>query len=237
MKQTLYQILGVEPQATLQDIEAAYHERLGALQGDQNRDPNMLVALRQAREVLADDTQRAAYDAALANRAAPAPAEAIETPELTFLQRYAKWIASGAVLMALGLWWRSGPPPAPTVAAPEIATPLEENSPRDAGPENEPVPVTVAPAQEEAPDNPIVGPWSCYETVSGQSSRYDFAPEGTLSITEAGGRVLSQRYELAERTLKLSDAGQSNTLMIEEWTRKKMVLNLGAQGRRVVCKR
>ena len=238
MKQTLYQILGVEPQATQEEIERAYRERLGAYEADLNRDPNMLVALRQAKEVLTNEIQRAAYDGDLANRAAPAPADAMEEQNPTFLQRNGNWVAGGAVLMALVLWWSSGgPPPAPKAVAPKIAAPVEQESPSAVQPRNEPAPLAVAPAKEAVPDNPMVGQWSCYEAVSGSSSRYDFTPDGALTITEAGGRVLSHRYQVAGKTLKIGDATQANALAIEEWTQRKMVLNMGAEGRRMVCKR
>ncbi len=237
MKQTLYQILGVEPQATQEDIERAYRERLGAFEADQNRDPNMLIVLRQAKEVLADANQRAAYDAALANRAAPPPVEDTEPAKQAFIQKYGKWMAAGAVLMAFALWLGSDPPNAPKIGAPGTTAPIAQHLAGEVQQTNEPAPVAAVPAQEAVGDNPIVGQWSCYETVSGRSSRYDFSPDGTLTITEAGGRVLSHRYEAAENTLKLADATHANALTIEERTLKKMVLNTGTEGRRVVCKR
>ena len=75
MKKTLYQILGVDPKASAQDIAAAYSMRLEEYKVATIRDPNKLVVLQQAKEILTDATQRAAYDVSLAGRVERSPGE------------------------------------------------------------------------------------------------------------------------------------------------------------------
>ncbi len=240
MKQTLYQILGVETDASAQAIEAAYRTRIEAMQADTSHDPNTLVALRQAKEILSEANQRAAYDASLANRAAPARVQAYEAPEATFFLQWGKWIGLGAVLISLGLWLskKSPQPSAPSpIASPIASKPEVVASALEKATNTHIMPDTAAISPEEAPENPIWGKWSCYEAVSGRSSVYSFLTDGTLNITATDGQIAAVKYEVTGSLLKLEDAGQPRTLTIEEWSRKKMILNTGKEGRRLVCKR
>ena len=64
-KQTLYQILGVSPEATQADIAAAHAQRLAQLQGAVPQDASAIALAQQAFEVLRDPQRRRAYDASL----------------------------------------------------------------------------------------------------------------------------------------------------------------------------
>ena len=54
MKKTLYQILGVDPKASVQDIEAAYIARIDELKFATLQDPNKLRVLQQSKVLLTD---------------------------------------------------------------------------------------------------------------------------------------------------------------------------------------
>ena len=73
MKKTLYQILEVDPNASAEDIEAAYR-RLTAMRDTQWPDANMPGLVRQAHEILSDPKRSGAYDLSLAPRAVTAHA-------------------------------------------------------------------------------------------------------------------------------------------------------------------
>jgi S1-C subfamily serine protease len=64
-KQTLYQILGVAPDATVAEIDLAYERRAAELQGAAPHDPNAIALAHEAYEVLRNPARRQAYDASL----------------------------------------------------------------------------------------------------------------------------------------------------------------------------
>ena len=103
MKKTLYQILGVDPKASAEDIAAAYSKRVEEYNVATIVDPNKLVVLQQAKEILLDVNQRAAYDGSLAGRATRAPVKAVEETEPSFLQVWGKWVVVGMVLIIIGI--------------------------------------------------------------------------------------------------------------------------------------
>jgi hypothetical protein len=250
MKKTLYQILGVDPKASAQDIEAAYASRLEELKVATIQDPNKLVALQQSKAVLCDPTQRAAYDGSLSSRDAPAPPAAQDEAEPSFLQQWGKWIAAGVVVIAVGIWWarHGATPPPPRLPARQTAAPRPDE------PAAQPVqPASEAPASAatnsvappaasilspaDFPANPLSGEWSCSDAISGRNSNYKFQPDGTLRIAASDGQITDLKYELSGKVLKLTDPKQVNTLAIEELVARKLILYAGSGGQRVVCKR
>lgn len=64
-KKTLYEILGVAPDASGIDIGLAYRRRKGQLERVVGGDPNELALIHEAWEVLGDPQRRASYDASL----------------------------------------------------------------------------------------------------------------------------------------------------------------------------
>ncbi|HEX6136302.1 MAG TPA: trypsin-like peptidase domain-containing protein [Casimicrobiaceae bacterium] len=120
MKRTLYQILGVDPKASRQDIAAAY-ARLAAADWPDSGMPGLL---RQANEILSDPGRRQAYDASLV--------EPVVEPEWdsepTFLGTWGKWIAAIVIVIGTVMWWssRREAPSAPEAAPqPAAARPIE----------------------------------------------------------------------------------------------------------------
>jgi S1-C subfamily serine protease len=82
-KLTLYEILGIPPDALPVDIGLAYDKRLAQLQESASQDTNAIALLRQAREVLSNPKRRAAYDATLVAESEKAAAkEQAAAPDL-----------------------------------------------------------------------------------------------------------------------------------------------------------
>lgn len=113
MKQTLYDVLGVTPDASFEDIQFAYEKRFEKLRVETTFDSNRLVMLSEAREVLTNPERRAAYDATL-----NAASQQVVQPEPVLVHEdeprsYGKWIVAGLVVAALVVWWlmRDGAPP------------------------------------------------------------------------------------------------------------------------------
>src|SRR5262245_16488833 len=109
MKTTLYQILGVPPDASREQIAAAYRTALAAPKNTGHPDPNAATFLRDAYQILSNDTQRAAYDASLARtqRVAGTPVAVVDERRPG---GWTPWVV-GAVLLAGAVvtWqWRKG---------------------------------------------------------------------------------------------------------------------------------
>ncbi len=249
MKKTLYQILGVDPKASAQEIAAAYSQRLAEYNVATILDPNKLVVLQQAKEILSDANQRAAYDGSIAGRATRAPIEVVDEQEPAFLQVWGKWIVLGVVLIAAGVWWakRDAPPPAQNISPPQVASPTLEPTAEPVEPAEQPAspddakeaapPVAAVQPQDDSPASPILGQWPCHDSISGRTSQYNFQPDGTLNMTNTGGQALTLNYGIAGNVLKLTGPSQASTFIIEELSAGKMILNTGVEGRRVVCER
>lgn len=249
MKKTLYQILGVDPKASAQDVAAAYSKRLEEVSGATIRDPNKLVVLQQAKEILSDASQRAAYDASLTGRSARAPVEAVDELEPASLQVWGKWIVVGVVLIAVGVWWakRDASPPALNTPPPKVASRTIEPTSQPVQPADQPAnpgdakeaapPAAEVEPQDDSPTSPILGQWPCHDSISGRTSQYNFQPDGTLNIATTDGKVLTLNYGVSGKVLKLTGPNQASTFMIEELTARKMILHTGVEGRREVCER
>lgn len=69
-KRTLYEIVGVAPDASAEEIDLACNERRAQLSAEASPDTSTLALVRHAREVLTDPERRAAYDARIAAAAA-----------------------------------------------------------------------------------------------------------------------------------------------------------------------
>ena len=125
MKQTLYDILGVAPDSSFEDIEVAYAKRFAVLRSETSWDSNRLVMLNEAREVLSDAGRRAAYDASLAVVPARARAHGQELEINNTTRSNGKWILFGAILVIVAFWLtlRDGPPPDQATALPNGQSP------------------------------------------------------------------------------------------------------------------
>ena len=245
MKKTLYQILGVDPKASAQDIEAAYAKRLEELKVATIRDPNKLVILQQSKAILSDLVQRAAYDVSLSIRDAPAPPAAEDEPDPSFFQKWGKWIAACVVLIGLFVLWpkrvATPPPPKQTASrtiepAPQPVQPAIEPAAVPADPKNTALPAAPVQPPADLSANAVLGEWSCTDAISGRTSKYNFQQDGVLGIASSDGQVLALKYEVSGKVLTLTDPKQVTTLAIEELAAGKMILNTGAEGRRLVCR-
>ena len=116
MKQTLYDILGVARDASPEAIAAAGRQRIAELEAAPPHDPNALPLVREAHQILSNPTQRSAYDASLAARAAratvaPEVDDDDDAADPTFgdvlLGGWRKWALGLVVLVALAVWWKA----------------------------------------------------------------------------------------------------------------------------------
>ena len=131
-KKSLYEILGIPPDANEIDVGLAYEKRLHERQRSVHHDPNEEALVQQAFEILSNPKRRAAYDASRVS-AAEKEAAAQQSPDLildesdTEEPARPKWlipaIVAGLVLVAVVfLVMRPGPSktaaPAPVAEAP-----------------------------------------------------------------------------------------------------------------------
>jgi S1-C subfamily serine protease len=133
-KQTLYEILGIPPDALPLDVGLAYDKRRAQLQESASQDPNAVALLRQAHEVLSNPKRRAAYDATLVTESQKAAAKQAEAPDLVVEPGEDEapartrippvGIALGiVVLLIVGYFALRSPPP--TAPAPVAEAPTE----------------------------------------------------------------------------------------------------------------
>ena len=147
MKQTLYQVLGVDPTASAEDIAAAC-KRLSAR--TDWPDSYMPGLLRHAHEILTDPARRRHYDASLA-----APAQPVRESDVDaspgFVEAWGKWIVIVAALAGVTAWWtsRSTPPPAAPAPVPAMASDSSEAPPLPVG--EAPRSIVESPKEPAAP--------------------------------------------------------------------------------------
>ena len=136
-KKSLYEILGVEPDANEMDIGLAHQRRTYELKRIAQPDPNALGLVQQAFEILSNPKRRAAYDASLVTQSEKAAAAdqatdlVIEAGDDEDVRR--RWLLpaiglAAVVLIAAFFVLRSGssrekPAQAPVVEAPKPAPP------------------------------------------------------------------------------------------------------------------
>ncbi|MBC8006611.1 MAG: hypothetical protein H7X76_01020 [Prolixibacteraceae bacterium] len=104
-------------------------------------------------------------------------------------------------------------------------------------PNNVPTPTPSVEPPADLRENPVLGEWSCTDAISGRTSKYNFQQDGVLGIASGDGQSQTFKYELSGKVLTLTDSKQASALAIEEMVARKMILNTGADGRRVVCHR
>jgi len=196
MKRTLYQILGVEKDATAEAIAAGYRARLAAAQAAPGGDATAVMLVREAYQVLFNAQSRAAYDASLAalvptgvaRRGRAVPIEDEESGGA-----WIKWAIGGSVvLIALGLWWwKARPAPKPEgkvvsrVVITQPAAPLAaEPAPRMAIANAAPESAAPAPAARSAED--------VFAQVSASVARVN-ALDGLGRTTMVGSGVVVER--------------------------------------------
>jgi len=132
-KKSLYEILGIERDASSLDVGLAYERRRDALRKTVPPDPSEEALVQQAYEVLSQPKRRAAYDASLvtaeekAAAAAQATTDLVIDPEPEPVPRNRIWagVGAGLVVLAAALYFtfraERAPAPAkePAVEAPK----------------------------------------------------------------------------------------------------------------------
>ncbi|MBI1891882.1 MAG: trypsin-like peptidase domain-containing protein [Burkholderiales bacterium] len=119
MKKTLYDILRVAQDASADDIARAYQDASEKLQTADKHDANALIAVREAFQVLSNTQRRAAYDASLASRAAPALSRSTFEDDESRSSGHMKWIIGLVLVAGILIWWQTRKPetkPPPPVA-------------------------------------------------------------------------------------------------------------------------
>jgi hypothetical protein len=124
-KKSLYEILGVEPDANDLDIDLAFQRRNFELQRIAQPDPNAIGLVQQAHEILSNPKRREAYDASRVTAAEKAAA-ANQEPDLVIEEGgeeapRRKWLVPAivaAVIVAVIAFFALKPGPAPQQAQP-----------------------------------------------------------------------------------------------------------------------
>jgi S1-C subfamily serine protease len=97
MKRTLYEVLGVGPEASAEEIAAAYRKRLTELEATPSQDQSAMALARDAHDILSDTYLRTNYDASLVRPAAPPPPEEQKQAEDARLTSGRRKLALGVI--------------------------------------------------------------------------------------------------------------------------------------------
>jgi hypothetical protein len=97
--------------------------------------------------------------------------------------------------------------------------------------------VPASRTQDDSPQRLILGRWWCFGSISGRNGEYDYREDGTVAVAASDGVRFAGHYAVAGRSVRYNVGGRAFAFAIEGLTRDKMVLNIGAQGQRLVCDR
>ena len=194
MKQTLYEILGVERDASPEAIDAAFKRRLAELNAAPARDPNAVVIAREAFHVLSNANQRAAYDASLAARAAGARNPGQDGAAGTWQDesgwfRWGKWVLLAGVLIVAAAWWlgRESTPRVVKIGVPVVIQPPAESA------LDEPV-ASDQTEEQTAPAIPTPAQASPAPPANGHTAEEIFAQiapsVARVDVTDRSGRLI-----------------------------------------------
>ncbi|HEX3142217.1 MAG TPA: hypothetical protein VHQ87_19315 [Rhizobacter sp.] len=223
-KKTLYQILGVEHDATLVEIQVAHQELLDAEEGALDQADQ--VAIKEAYRTLSDARRRAAYDQSLRGREL-APATQIEDEDQDSGLGKKLLIALAVALLVGAVWFMKRPDkPASRPAVPSATLGASAPSQATAGPVAAPPP---------PPETLLFGTWRCQGPLTGNGLEMRFASDGTYS-GQTSGQALAGDYKLTGATLTFRDAEQSNSFTVEELAQQRLVIRRG-EGKRLTCSR
>jgi curved DNA-binding protein CbpA len=226
-KKTLYEILGVGPDATLVEIQVAHQALAGAA-----LDQAVQVAQKEAYRTLSDARRRALYDKSLRERELPPVIETADDDEASGSRKKPLIVLAVVVLLA-GAWWftRSPGKPASAPAVP-VARAVPNPAPATSA---EPQATAIPVAAEPARDTLLFGSWLCQGPLTGGGFELSFATDGTFS-GQASGQPLRGDYAVNGAALTFRDSEQSNAFTIEELAPQRLVINRG-EGKRLACSR
>ena len=180
MKRTLYEVLGVDPEASAEEIVAAYQKRAEELKAAPSQDNSALALARDAHDILSDSYLRTNYDASLVRPAAPPPLpEDDQQNQRADNLRLRKWAVAAAAVLLICIAWFSlhrGSAKVSKTAAPAPAAQIA------------PVPPAVDPAVEEAAAR---SPKDVFNEVSGSVVRINVMdPSSSRLIDSVSGVVI-----------------------------------------------
>lgn len=225
-KKTLYELLGVAPDATPDAIKAAYDAAAAA----PGLDPGQQVALKEAASVLSSARRRALYDSSLRQRELPAEIVVVEDDD-DAPSGYGKkpWLVLGLVVLIFVGWWMVRPSTKPRVQRPVIAAPAATLA------TNEPALATASVSPDKLREGLLHGTWLCQGPLTGSGLNLSFVQDGTYSGT-SDGQPVRGFYTLAQNALTLNTGQQSNVFTVEELAAQRLVISRG-EGKRLACKR
>ena len=226
-KKTLYEILGVKPDANLVDIQIAHEGLLGAAEGA--LDPAERVALKEAYRILSDARRRAAYDKSLRQRKLPPVADVVDEDDEPSGRSKTPLVVFAVMVLLVGGWWfmkspaKSTSAPIVPVARAVPATSLEANA------------ASAVVPPEVATDKLLLGTWHCKGPLTGKGLDLSFASDGAYS-GQVDGQPLRGDYTVNGVALTFRDTEQSNGFAIEELSPQRLVIHRG-EGKRLSCNR
>jgi len=231
-KKTLYEILGVEPDATLVEIQIAHEGLVGAAEGA--LDQAERVALKEAYRILCDARRRAAYDNSLRQRELPPAIEVVDEDDEPSGRSKTPWVVFAVVLLLVGGWWfmkspskPTRPPAVPVARAVPVPSPEPNATP--------PAAASAVVDPEAARGKLLLGTWHCKGPLTGNGLDLSFASDGAYS-GQVDSQLLRGDYTVNGAALTFRDAEQSNSFAIEELSPQRLVIHRG-EGKRLSCNR
>ncbi len=227
-KKTLYELLGVAPDATPDAIKTAYD----AAAADTGLDPGQRVALKEAASVLSSPRRRAVYDSSLRQRQLPPENVVVEEDDEPSGYGKKPWLVLGLVVLVLAGWWVAQRP----AAKPRVRPPVSAAPPAAVAVTSEPAIVAagVLPA-DKVREGLLLGTWHCQGPLTGSGLSLSFVQDGTYSGT-SDGQPVRGFYTLAQNALTLNDGRLPNVFTVEQLAAQGLVISRG-EGKRLACKR
>lgn len=226
-KKTLYELLGVAPDATPDAIQAACDAAAAA----PDLDPGQRVALKETASVLTSARRRALYDSSLRQRELPAEIVVLEEDDDTPSGHGKKlWLVLGLVVLILLGWWVAQRP----AVKPRVQTPVSA-APAAALTTNEPAIAAASVSPDKQREGLLLGTWLCQGPLTGSGLKLSFVQDGTYSGA-SDGQPVRGFYTLGQNALTLNDGRQSNVFTVEELAAQGLVISRG-EGKRLACKR
>ncbi len=224
-KKTLYELLGVAPDATPDAIKTAYDAAAAAT----DLDPGQQVALKEAASVLSSPRRRALYDSSLRRRELPSRIVVVEEDDERSGYGNKPWLVLGLVLVLAGWWVVQRPaaksrvqPPVSAVPAAAVAT-------------SEPAIAAASVSPDKQREALLLGTWHCQGPLTGSGLSLSFVQDGTYSGA-SDGQPVRGFYTLAQNALTLNDGRQPNVFTVEQLAAQGLVISRG-EGKRLACKR
>ncbi len=137
MKRTLYEVLGVDSQASAEEVAAAYRKRVEELKAAPSQDNSALALARDAHDILSDTYLRTNYDASLVRPATPAtaPGEEDRREEAATTGRRRRWALAAAAVLLICIAWFALHRPSPRLSKVPAGMPAAETTAEPAEPE------------------------------------------------------------------------------------------------------